>query len=102
MLGRLFHLPYNSKDPLLTREFEELVCYSEEKSLYLVIGCDSSSHHILWSCTNCKDRGEALLEFPNSMKFEILNQGNDPTFCSARRPEMTDISLGSFGLLESF
>jgi hypothetical protein len=44
----------------------------------------------------------ALLEFLNSWNLEILNQGNDPTYCSDRRLEVTDITLGSFGFLESF
>jgi hypothetical protein len=33
--------------------------------------------------------------------MEILNQGNEPTFCSGSRLEVNDITLGSFGLLES-
>jgi hypothetical protein len=34
--------------------------------------------------------------------MEILNQGNDPTYCSGRRLEVIDISLGPLGFLESF
>jgi hypothetical protein len=30
--------------------------------------------------------------------FLILNQGNEPTFCSGSRLEVNDITLGSFGL----
>ena len=42
------------------------------------------------------------MEFLNSSNLEILlNQGNEPTFCSGYRQEVTDITLGSFGLLES-
>jgi hypothetical protein len=44
---------------------------------------------------------EALLEFINSTNLEILNQGNDPTFCNSIKLEELDISLGSFRLLES-
>jgi len=33
--------------------------------------------------------------------LEILNRGNEPTFCSGCRFEAIDITLGSFGLLES-
>ena len=43
-----------------------------------------------------------MLEFLNSSNLEILNQGNDPTDCSARSLEVIDITLGFFGLLESF
>jgi hypothetical protein len=37
----------------------------------------------------------------NSSNVEILNQVNDPTFCSGGRLEVTGITLGSLGLLES-
>ena len=30
------------------------------------------------------------------MNLEILNQGDYPTFCSAKRLEVIDINLGSF------
>jgi hypothetical protein len=55
------------------------------KHLYLLIGCDSNAHHIVWGNTNCIDRGKALVEFLNSSNLEILNQGNEPTFCSGGR-----------------
>ena len=38
------------------------------------------------------------MEFLHTTKFEILNQGNDPTFCSGNRLEVIDITLGSFRL----
>jgi len=95
------NLPYNSKDPPLSKEFEELNQYCENENLYLVIGCDSSAHHTAWGSTNCNDRGEALVEFLNCLNLEILNQGNELTFCSRSRPQVIDITLGSFGLLES-
>jgi hypothetical protein len=44
---------------------------------------------------------EAQVEFLNSSKLEILNQGNGPTFCSGSRLEAMNITLGSFGLPES-
>jgi hypothetical protein len=94
------NLPYDSKDPPLSKEFEELNQYCENDNLYLVIGCDSSAHHTAWGSTNC-DRGEALVEFLNCLNLEILNQGNELTFCSGSRPQVIDITLGSFGLLES-
>jgi len=95
-------LPYDSEDPPPSREFEELVRYFEEENIYILIGCDSNSHHVVWGSTNCNVTGEALLEFLNSWNLEILNQGNDPSYCSARRLEVIDITLGSFGFLESF
>jgi hypothetical protein len=95
------NLPYDSKDPPPSKEFQELVQYCENENLYLVIGCDSSEHHTAWGSTNCNDRGEVLVEFLNYSNLEILNQGNEPTFCSGSRLQVIDITLGSFGLLES-
>ena len=40
------------------------------------------------------------MEFLNSSNLEILNQGNEPTFCTGCRLEVIDITLGSFGLQE--
>jgi len=41
----------------------------------------------------------ALVEYLNSTNLEILNQGNDSTFCNGLRIEVIDITLGSLGLL---
>jgi hypothetical protein len=94
------HLPYDSKDPPL-KELEELVRYCQTENLHLVIGCDSIAHHTIWGGTNCNDRGVTRVEFLKSTNLEILNQGNVPTFCSAHRMEVIDITLGSFRLLGS-
>jgi len=59
------------------------------------VGCDSNAHQSVWGSTNCNSRGEALVEFLNSSNLEILNWGNEPTFCSGDRLEVTDITLGS-------
>ena len=42
------------------------------------------------------------MEYLNSSNLAILNQGNDSTYCSAGRLEVFEITLWSFGLLESF
>jgi hypothetical protein len=92
------YLPYDSKDPPPS---EELVEYCENEDLYLVVGCDSNTLHSAWGSTDCNSRGEALMEFLNSSNLEILNRGGEPTFCSGNRLEVTDITLGTFRLLES-
>jgi hypothetical protein len=77
------------------------VCYCENENLGLIMGSDSNVHHSAWGRTNCNCRGEALVEFLNSSNLEILNQGNEPTFCSDHRLAVIDITVGSLGLLES-
>ena len=39
--------------------------------------------------------------FLSSSNLEILNLGNESTFCNVCRQEVMDITLGSYGLLES-
>jgi len=95
------YLPYDSEDPPLSKEFEDLVRYCEKENLYVVVGCDSSAHHSVWGSTNCNSRGKALMEFLNTTNLEILNWGKEPTFCSEGRLEVVDITLGSLRLLES-
>jgi hypothetical protein len=95
------YLPYDSEHPPSSEELEELLQYCESKTLYLIIECNSSAYHIVWGITNCSDRGETLVEFLNSSDLEILNWGNESTFCSGDRLEWIDITLGSFGLPES-
>jgi len=41
------------------------------------------------------------MKFLNSSNLEILNRGTKSIFCSGTRQELIDITLGSFGLLES-
>jgi len=95
------YLPYDSEDPPPSKEHDELMRYCEKENLHLVVGCNSNTHHSAWDSTNCDSRGEALVEFLNSSNLEILNQGNEPTFCSGGRLEVTDITLGSLRLLKS-
>jgi len=75
--------------------------YCDNENLYLVVGCDTIAHHSALGSTHCNSRGEALVEFLNFSNLEILNQGNEPTFCSACRFQVIDIILGSSRLLES-
>jgi hypothetical protein len=95
------YLPYDSEDPPLSKEFEDLVHYCEKETLYLVVRCDSNAHHSVCGRTNCNSRGEALMEFLNTTNLGILNRRNEPTFCSKGRLEVIDITMGSLRLLES-
>jgi hypothetical protein len=79
---------HDSEDPPPPREFEEFLRYCENEILYLVMGYKSNAHHTAWGSTNCNDRGKALRGFLNSSNVEILNQGNEPTFCSGSRLEV--------------
>jgi hypothetical protein len=41
------------------------------------------------------------VEFLHASGLEILNRGNEPTFCNGYRSEVIDIPLGYVGLLEN-
>ena len=75
--------------------------YFENDNLCLIVLCNSNAHHSAWGSTNCNGRGESLHEFLDSSNLEILNRGNESTFCNVSRKEVFDITLGSYGLLES-
>ena len=95
------YLPYDSADPPLSRELEDQVRYCENENVQLLVGYDSNVHHTAWGSTNCSGRGEALTEFFNSTTLEIFNRGSEPTFCTSVRQEVIDITLGSYGLMDS-
>ena len=75
--------------------------YCENENLSLIVGYDYNAHHTSWGSTNCNGRGKSPLEFLNSSNLEILNRGNESTFCNASRQEEIDITLGTYELLES-
>ena len=94
------YVSYDSKDPPPSREMEELVRCCENENLRLIVGCDSNAHHTARGSTNCNGRAKSLLECLNSLNLEILNRGNEFTFCNVSRQEVI-ITLGAYGLLES-
>jgi hypothetical protein len=96
----MFCITYDSEELPPSKDLEDLMRYCKTKNLYLVVGCNSNAHHSVWGSTNCNSRGEALVEFLNSTRLEILNQGNELTFCSGGRLEVIDITLGSLRHLD--
>ena len=59
------------------------------------MGCDANSHHTIWGSTDTNGRGKKLYEFLASTDLEILNRGNKPTFCTAVRREILDLTICS-------
>ena len=68
--------------------------YCEKENLRLIVGCNSNAHNTACGSTNCNVSEESLLEFLSSSNLEILNRGNEPTFCNVSRQEEIDITLG--------
>lgn len=87
------YLPYDSSSPPPTPELTELVEYCRRNNRDLIIGSDVNAHHTTWGSTDINDRGRALLEYLFTTDLVTLNQGNEPTFVTARRAEVLDVTL---------
>lgn len=72
----------------------KLLEFCERRNIPLIIGCDANAHHLAWGSTDINERGRRLLEFL-ATKLEIRNRGSEPTFCTAVRREVIDLTLCS-------
>nr|XP_012217193.1 PREDICTED: uncharacterized protein LOC105669026 [Linepithema humile] len=73
----------------------KLAEYCQEKRLPLIMGCDANAHHTVWGSSDTNDRGRKVLEFLATTDLEILNTGDEPTFCTIARREVLDITVCS-------
>ena len=85
---------------LLLRNWGISCATVKRKTSILLWGAHTMHITVYGGSTNCNSRGETLLEFLNTTNLEILNRGNEPTFCSGRSG-VIDITLGSLKILES-
>lgn len=52
-------------------------------------------HHKVWGRMDTNDRDRKLLKFQASTDLEIFNRGNGPTFCSAVRRKVLNLTVSS-------
>ena len=64
----------------------------------MLLACDANAHHIQWGSTIVNSEGESILEFIIKCYLEIMNIGNTPTFVTAARKEVLDITITSQNL----
>jgi hypothetical protein len=88
------YLPYEEPDPPLAI-MSDIVQHSAEEGREIILGIDANAHHILWGSTDINPRGESLMEYMVSIKLNILNKGNEPTFLNVRRRQVIDLTLGT-------
>jgi hypothetical protein len=88
-------LPYDSLSPPPSNKLRNLVSFSQEKQIPIIIGCDSNSHHVIWGSINTNSRGAALIEYLYGSHPKILNRGNVSTFVTRVGQEVIDITLSS-------
>ncbi|KAL0868096.1 hypothetical protein ABMA27_008734 [Loxostege sticticalis] len=88
------YLPYEETDPV-SGQLQDLISYSSQVNMELIIGCDANAHNTAWGSTGNNVRGDKLLDYLVSSTMHIVNRGNKPTFVTARRKEVIDITLAN-------
>nr|XP_012217684.1 PREDICTED: uncharacterized protein LOC105669363 [Linepithema humile] len=78
----------------------KLAEYCQENGFPLIMRCDANAHHTVWGSSDTNDRGRKVLEFLASTDLEILNTGDEPTFCTIARREVLDITVCSKQLIQ--
>lgn len=53
-------------------------CYSRKTQF--ITGCGANAHRILWESTGTNPMRESFMVYLLSLKLDILNQSNEPTF----------------------
>ena len=91
----LVYTPYDSQAATTQKKIEELVLYSKEWRLELLLDCDANSHHIGWGSSNINSREESLHKFIMGTGLVILNRGYESIFMDSRRQEVIDITICS-------
>ncbi|XP_077270665.1 uncharacterized protein LOC143901906 [Temnothorax americanus] len=89
------YFPHEDGGPPPPEPVTRLVEYCQGNQLPLILGCDGNAHHTIWGNTDTNERGRKLLEFLVATDLEILNKGNEPTFCTTVRREVFDLIICS-------
>lgn len=79
---------------------QELVKHCRRRNVPYIIGCDANAHHSVWGSSDDNNRGESLLNYLFTEQVQIVNKGNRPTFVSAGREEVLDLTLCSTGMMD--
>ena len=89
------------EDPVApTDDVIGLIRHCKANNKKLVLGCDANAHHTAWGSSNVNTRGESLLDFIFSENLEIVNKGRTPTFVTANRAEVLDVTLSTYSAFE--
>lgn len=89
------YFPFDSTHPPPTEEADRLIQHASGMHQNFLLGVDANAHHIAWGSTDCNNRGEYLLEYIARHNLITLNEGNKPTFITATRREVLDITLST-------
>ncbi|XP_054081912.1 uncharacterized protein LOC128919970 [Zeugodacus cucurbitae] len=78
--------------PMLLRQ---ALLETQRKNIGAIVGSDANSRHEIWGSTDTNQRGESLFEFIVDLDLCICNRGKSPTFVTAGREEVLDLTLVS-------
>ena len=71
------------------------ISYCKKMNKQFIVGCDANAHHTVWGSTNINNRGESLLNYITTNNIDFCNKGNCPTFVTATRQEVLDLTFCS-------
>ena len=93
------YMPGESNDPPppLARG---VIGHCRNNDIPLLMGGDVNAHNILWNSSDTNGRGEALADYLISTNMFICNRGHEPTFVTANRREVLDVTLVSAGIAD--
>jgi ribonuclease HI len=84
--------------PIPSEKVGNLIRDADAVGRQLVLGGDVNAHHTIWGSTDINERGESLIEFLLTTSLCICNRGSDPTFVTANRREVLDVTFATDSL----
>lgn len=82
-------------EPIPQEALDKLAAFCKLTSSELILGGDVNAHHDIWGSTDTNARGLTLLDVLVQHNWQVLNKGNVPTFVTANRREVLDITICS-------
>ena len=61
----------------------------------MLLCADANSHHTVFGSSDINSRGEELVQLMTQLNWHFLNQGEKPTFVTATRSEVLDVTICS-------
>ena len=78
-----------------SKAMQDIVNYSKQKQIPLIIGSDCNSHHPAWGSKDINTRGASLADYIATENLAIHNVGSKPTFKMNNKQSVIDITLTS-------
>jgi len=82
-------------------ELKEALRYAQNKSLSVIVESDVNAHHYILASSDENDRREILCEFITENELHVVNKGHEPTFITASRTEVLDVTMLTTNILKN-